>query len=73
MESSGQTESFIVNMAVYIFALLVFLVVIIGILLLKNFEKLKPKLTKIIEGVKEKTFWNNTIRSVTITYIETAI
>ena len=74
MESSGiESASPVVNMAIYIFAGAFFLLAILIILILKNLEKFKAKLTKILSDVKRKTFWNNTIRSITISYLETAI
>lgn len=73
VESSGQTESIIVNMAVYIMAIVAFFSFLIVLFLLVRLKKYKPKIKEILIGIKEKTFWNNTIRSITISYIETAI
>jgi len=73
MQSSGQSDSILVNMAVYILVIGLFLLFILILVIVMFFEKLKPKVVKILQGIKEKTFWNNTIRSVTITYLETMI
>ena len=60
-------------MAVYIMAIIAFFSVIVVLFLLVRLKKYKAKMKEIIIGIKEKTFWNNTIRSITISYIETAI
>ena len=73
MESSGQSDSFIVNMAIYIFALSAFLSALGVLYCLLTVKKLQVKVRAILEGVRKKTFWNNTIRSLTISYLETAI
>lgn len=73
MEGAGQTASFLVNMFMYIAALVVFFVILVVLILLTQIKKYKTKIIQILEGVKKKTFWNNTVRSVTISYIETAI
>ena len=73
MESSGQTASFIVNMSMYIAAILMFFTVIAFLFLLMRFRKLRNTIDRILIGIKKKTFWNNTIRSITISYLETGI
>ena len=74
MESSGvQSSNFFVNMAVYIGVLLVFIVALLAFVILRNISKLKKKVEPILQGIIKKTFWNNIIRSVSISYLETAI
>mmetsp|Transcript_33595 Transcript_33595/g.51701 ORF Transcript_33595/g.51701 Transcript_33595/m.51701 type:complete len:315 (-) Transcript_33595:474-1418(-) len=74
MESSGvESSNFLVNMAIYI-AALVFFVLAMGLFfVLKHIQKIKKKVETIIKGILKKTFWCNTIRSITISYLETAI
>ena len=60
-------------MATYIMAVACFIIFIVVIYVLMKFGKLKNKMMRIIDGIKKKTFWNNTIRSITISYLETAI
>ena len=57
----------------YIMAIACFIIFILVIYVLMKFRKLKNKMMKILDGIKKKTFWNNTIRSITISYLETAI
>lgn len=73
MESSGQSASLIVNMIMYLMALGGFLVFVAVLYVLLKVKGLKSKIQRVIEGIKKKTFWNNTIRSITISYLETAI
>ena len=73
MESSGQTASFIVNMSMYIMVIASFIVFLAVVYILMKFKKYKNKMLRILDGIKKKTFWNNTIRSITISYLETAI
>ena len=74
MESSGvQSSNFLVNMAVYIGMFILFLLGMIVLFIMKNFAKLRAKIDPIIRNIIKKTFWNNTVRSITITYLETAI
>lgn len=73
MEEAGQTASFLVNMFIYVAAFGVFFIVLIVLVLLTQIKKWRSKIEAIVEGVKKKTFWNNAVRSVTISYIETAI
>lgn len=73
LESSGQTDSFLMNMITYVIALLLFSVFMFVLFLLYRIQKLRAKIMEKIEGIKKKTFWNNTVRSVSITYLETAI
>lgn len=73
MESSGQSASLIVNMIMYVMALVAFLVFVGILYVLLKVKGLKSKIQRVIDGIKKKTFWNNTIRSVTISYLETAI
>lgn len=52
MESSGQTASLIVNLSMYIVAILVFLFAILIIYIATKFKKYKAKMTRIIYGIK---------------------
>ena len=74
LDSSGvESSSFMVNMGVYIFAGGAFLLAMLVLVLLMMLRRLKEKIKGIIEKVMKKTFWNNTIRSITISYLETTI
>jgi amino acid transporter len=69
-ESSGiKSDSLLVNLAVYFFILLVFIIVVGTLFALKKSKKFKDRAEKTIDGIKRKTFWNNIIRSVTISYL----
>jgi hypothetical protein len=73
MESTGvKSTGFLINMAVYIFILCAFLIFLMTIYLLSYVKPIRQKMQKIIRSTLEKTFWNNTIRSITLSYIETA-
>lgn len=73
LESSGQTDSFLLNMITYVIAMVFFCIFMFALFLLYRIKKLRAKILEKIEGIKQKTFWNNTVRSITITYLETAI
>ena len=74
LEASGvQSSNFFVSMAVYISILLVFVVVLLILKVLKHFKQLKSKIEPLFKKILKATVWNNTIRSVTISYLETAI
>ena len=73
MESSGiRSSGFLDNMVVYIIMLSIFVVVLLILLGLSYIPSLKDKMKKILKKTYKETFWNNTIRSVSISYIETA-
>jgi len=61
-----------VNMALYIVLVGVFVLAMSVLYALTYVQSIKVKIQKIIQGVMDKTFWNNTIRSVSISYLETA-
>ena len=73
-ESTGiKSDSMIVNLAVYVMALLGF-GSFMGILYaLKKSEKLREKIEPKIKKILKQTFWNNTVRSITISYLQTAV
>lgn len=73
-ESTGiKSDSMIVNLAVYVMALLGF-GLFMGILYaLKKSEKLREKIEPKIKKILKQTFWNNTVRSITISYLQTAV
>lgn len=74
MESSGyKSANFIKNMAVYVFVIAVCLLAIVGMLFLRFIDKIQPKVDKALRDALNKFFFNNFVRSVTITYLETAI
>ena len=73
MESTGvKSPGFMVNMALYIVLVGVFVLAMSVLYALTYVQSIKVKIQKIIQGVMDKTFWNNTIRSVSISYLETA-
>lgn len=74
LESSGvQSTSIMANLGVYILGVSFFIIVIVVLVLLLRVQRIRDKVKGIIEKIKKKTFWNNTIRSVTISYLETAL
>ena len=73
MESSGvRSSGFLDNMVVYIIMLSLFVVIMLVILGLSYIPSLRTKMKNILKKTYEQTFWNNTIRSLSISYIETA-
>ena len=73
MESSGVTSGgFIVNMAMYIMLLGAFILLGVFLYALKFVPPVRAKVETIIRNTLKSTFWNNTIRSISISYIETA-
>ena len=73
-ESSGfKSSSFVKNMAVYIFIIVGVLLLIVVGLFLRFFDKIQPKVDKALRDAANKFFFNNYVRSITITYLETAI
>ena len=60
-------------MAIYLVALIMFLVVLLFIYIATKFKKYKAKMQRVFIGIKKGAFYNNTIRSITISYLETAI
>jgi len=60
-------------MAIYLIALLVFLLFVITIIVLTKLQKFKKKAKKMLRRIIVKIFWNNTIRSITISYLDSLI
>jgi hypothetical protein len=72
MESSGvKSPGFIVNMALYLMVLAAFLGFLAVLLALRFVPSLRVKIEGIIRKTLEGTFWNNTIRSISLSYLET--
>ena len=72
MESSGvKSPGFIVNMALYLMVLAAFLGFLALLLALRFVPPLRVKIEGIIRKTLEGTFWNNTIRSISLSYLET--
>lgn len=74
--SSGvMTPNFIENMQVYLSVLccLVFTVSILLILKYCNCGTLEEKATKKLDAIKKRMFWNGTIRSISMSYLETCL
>ena len=65
----GESQSLIANMIIFISAFLFFLIFVGALILAMRVKKLRSKAGAIALKVKEKTFWNNTIRSITISYL----
>ena len=73
MESSGvKSSGFMVNMALYIMVLGAFVGFGAFLYALKFIPAIRAKVEGIIRKTLQSTFWNNTIRSISISYIETA-
>ena len=73
MESSGVSSGgFMVNMALYIMVFVAFLGFGAILFALRFIPPIRNKVEGIIRKTLEGTFWNNTIRSISISYIETA-
>jgi hypothetical protein len=73
MESSGvKSSGFMVNMALYIMLLGAFIGFGAFLYALKFIPPIRAKVEGIIRKTLQSTFWNNTIRSISISYIETA-
>mgnify|MGYP001098195434 CR=1 FL=1 len=71
VENSGyQSENFFVNNALYVAVALLFILVIAILFILQKFAK---KVEGILKNILRKTFWNNMIRSFSISYLETSI
>ena len=72
MESSGvKSPGFIINMALYLMLLAAFLGLLAFIFALTYVPALKLKIQGILRKILESTFWNNTIRSISLSYLET--
>ena len=73
MESSGVSSGgFMVNMALYVLILGAFIGFGAFLYALRFIPAIRAKVEGIIRKTLESTFWNNTIRSISISYIETA-
>ena len=72
MESTGvKSSGFMVNMALYMMVLAAFMAFMLFLFLLKFVPPFKAKIEGIIKKTINNTFWNNTIRSISISYLET--
>ena len=72
MESTGvKSPGFIVNMALYLMVLAAFLIFLALLLALRFVPSLRVKIEGMIRKTLEGTFWNNTIRSISLSYLET--
>jgi hypothetical protein len=72
MESSGvKSPGFLVNMALYIMVLGAFVGFVVFLYALRFIPPIRAKVEGIIRKTLEGTFWNNTIRSISISYLET--
>ena len=60
-------------MALYIGALVVFLLFVGTIILIKKIDSIRPKAQAMLKKIMKQTFWNNTISSISISYFETTI
>ena len=65
----GESKSLIANMIIFIVALVLFLLFVAALCVAIRIKKIRRKAQRIAHKVKEKTFWNNTIRSITISYL----
>jgi len=65
----GESKSLIANMIIFITALLLFLMFVGALRVAMKVKKYRRKASAVVHKVKEKTFWNNTIRSITISYL----
>ena len=71
MESTGvKSPGFIVNMALYLMVLAAFLIFLALLLALRFVPSLRVKIEGMIRKTLEGTFWNNTIRSISLSYLE---
>ena len=73
LESSGQSASFVVNVAQYIVAFVFFIILVLLLKILVKSRFFKVKVKKFLINLKKNTFFKNTIRSVTLSYLDTCI
>ena len=75
LSSGVVTPSFIENMQVYlaVFCCLFFTVSILLILKYCNCGTLEEKATQKLDAIKKRMFWNGTIRSISMSYLETCL
>jgi hypothetical protein len=72
MESTGVSSGgFLVNMALYVMVLGGFIGFGAFLYAMRFVPPLRAKVEAIIKKTLESTFWNNTIRSISISYLET--
>ena len=71
--SDIKSPSLLVNMAVYVAAFLLFVLVLVLLYVIAKFKKFKTKLKAKLKDIQSKTFWNNTIQSLSLSYLETCI
>ena len=67
------TPDIVINMAAYILIGILGAATFLVVILLARFEKLKSRFKPIIKRVKKSTFWNNTIQSITFSYLDFCI
>ena len=71
IENSGvQSENFLVNNILYIAAASLFILLLIILFILK---KLIKKIEGILRRILAKTFFNNIVRSISISYLDTSV
>ena len=73
LQSSGQSPNMLVNVGQYVVALVLFILTVIGLKVLSQSKRFKMQIKKIFINLKKNTFFKNTIRSITLSYIDTCI
>jgi hypothetical protein len=73
LEDSSQSTDIVKNLIAYITIFVVFTVFFLVILICSNLSIIKREAKKLKEKIIKQTFFNNIIRSVTLSYIETAV
>lgn len=61
------------NLQTYIFFGIAFAFVLLLLCALMIVKKFRPKITEILKGILEKTFFNNTIKSINLSYLKSAL
>lgn len=56
-------------MIIFIVAFVLFVLFVAALFIAMKIKKIRSMAKRIAQKVKEKTFWNNTIRSITISYL----
>ena len=65
----GESKSLVANMSIFIVAIVFFILFVGALAVAMKVKKVRRKAQKLAASIKEKTFWNNTIRSITISYL----
>jgi len=73
LASSGQSASFVVNVAQYIVGFLFFIIAVLALKSLAQSKFFKVQIKKFLVNLKKNTFFKNTIRSITLSYVDTCI